>query len=123
MSNKVYNFFKWFITIFLPAAGALYYAIVEIFDIPRLVGMNGLINAVIAFLGIVLGISTAQYNKTANAPDGDLIVAEDEDGGKYLGLGVNTSVEAMTSKSQVKLNVVDAVTDPRMQRPEHLGDL
>lgn len=109
LPDKVYNFLKYFTTIFLPAAGTLYYAITEAFDIHRTVPINTVINAIIAFLGVTLGISTRQYNKENGgdkAFDGDLIVSE-VDGEKYLGLGVNGSVEEMQAKPEVRLRVVE----------------
>lgn len=113
MSNKLYNFLKWFITIFLPAVGTLYYGMAEAFDFERVTGVLPAITALIAFLGIVLGISSSQYNKTVNAPDGSLIV-EEVDGEKYVGLGVPSSIEAMTSKDEVRLTVVDKTNGPRL---------
>jgi imidazoleglycerol phosphate synthase glutamine amidotransferase subunit HisH len=108
LSNKAYNFLKWFTTIFLPAVGAFYYALSEIWDFERTFALNATINAVIAFLGVLLGISTRQYNKETRSDtiDGDLVVSE-VDGEKYLALGVNSSVEAMQSKDTVTLNVVN----------------
>jgi hypothetical protein len=58
------------------------------------------------FLGVLLGISTKQYNKTTGAPDGDLIISE-VDGEKFPALGVNGTLEDLTNKDMVKLNVVD----------------
>lgn len=125
LSNKAYNVIKYMITIFLPAAGALYWSLWQIWDFPKIGNVNGTINALIAFGGLLIGYSTRKYNQTVNAPDGDLVVTHDPDSGeKYLGLGVNTSVAAMTAKQQVRLNVIEAATDPRMSRPrpEDLGD-
>lgn len=117
LSNKVYNAVKYIITIFLPAVGALYFALAQVWDFHRIVGVNGTINALITFGGLLIGYSTRKYNQTTGAPDGDLIVQE-VDGEKYLGLGVNQSIEAMTAKDQVTLNVVDkTATDPRMPAP------
>lgn len=108
LNNKTYNILKWITMIFLPAVGAFYFAIAQIWDLPGSLGVNGTINALVTFLGLLIGHSTAQYNKTAGAPDGDLIVSADPVSGEtYLGLGVNNSVEEMTNKDQVKLNVVD----------------
>jgi hypothetical protein len=125
LTNKAYNVVKYLITIFLPAVGALYFALAQVWDFNRISGVNGTINAVITFGGLLIGYSTRQYKKTAEAqagaPDGDLVVTADPvDGHKYLGLVVNhDSVEAMTTKDQVTLNVVDKTsTDPRMQAPQ-----
>lgn len=106
LSNQWYNFLKWLVTIALPGVGALYFALAQIWDLPMADNVNGTINAVVIFLGLLIGYSTRQYNKTVNAPDGDLIVNE-VDGETYLGLGINRSVEDLTSKNQVKLNVLD----------------
>lgn len=111
LSNKAYNFVKWLITIALPGVGALYFALAQIWKFPQADNVNGTINAVVIFLGLLINYSTRQYNKTVNAPDGDLIVNQ-VDGETYLGLGVNKSVEDLTHKDQVKLNVVDNTGTP-----------
>ena len=64
MSNKVYDVLKWIAQIALPAAGALYFALAKIWGFPYATEVVGTISAVDAFLGALLGISTANYNKT-----------------------------------------------------------
>lgn len=63
MSNKVYNILKWIAMYLLPAAGTLYFALSEIICLPYGEQIAGTITAVDTFLGVLLGISTAQYNK------------------------------------------------------------
>jgi len=63
MSNKVYDVLKWIAMIFLPALGTLYFALAKIWGFPYAAEIVGTISAVDAFLGALLGISTAQYNK------------------------------------------------------------
>lgn len=116
LNNKAYDFLKWLITIFLPATGSLYFALSQVWHFPGAENVNGTINSICIFLGLLIGYSTRQYNRTTGAPDGDLIVTADpETGEKYLGLGVNRSVEAMTTKDQVKLNVVDTTAPPPVE--------
>ena len=67
MSNKLYDALKWIAQLFLPALGALYFALAQIWDFPYGEQIVGTITAVDAFLGVILGISTAQYNKTMNS--------------------------------------------------------
>jgi hypothetical protein len=111
LSNVWYDRIKWIITIGLPAVGALYFALAQAWDFERIPGVNGTINAIIVFLGVLINYSTKQYNKTENQPDGDLIIAEDpQDGSKYMKLGVNTSLEDLVSKDKVHLEVKK--TDP-----------
>ena len=65
MSNKVYDVLKWIAMVVLPAIGTLYYALAGIWGLPYAEEVVGTIIAVDTFLGVVLGISTAQYNKNA----------------------------------------------------------
>ena len=63
MSNKMYDVLKWITMVVLPAIGTLYFGLANIWGFPYSEQISGTINIVVTFLGIVLGISTAQYNK------------------------------------------------------------
>lgn len=63
MSNKVYDVLKWIAMYMLPALGTLYFAVANIWGFPYGEEVVGTITAVDTFLGVILGISTAQYNK------------------------------------------------------------
>lgn len=65
MSNKVYDILKWIAMMVLPAIGTLYFALAGIWGFPYGEEIVGTITAVDTFLGVILGISTSQYNKTA----------------------------------------------------------
>lgn len=64
LSNEVYDILKFIAQIVLPAAGTLYFALAGIWGWPYGEQIVGTITAVDAFLGALLGISTAAYNKT-----------------------------------------------------------
>lgn len=63
MSNKLYDALKWIAMYFLPALGTLYFALAGIWNFPYGEQVVGSITAIDTFLGVILGISTAQYNK------------------------------------------------------------
>lgn len=63
MSNKVYDILKWIALFLLPAIGTLYFALAGIWGFPYGEQVVGTITAVDTFLGVILGISTARYNK------------------------------------------------------------
>lgn len=63
MSNKMYDALKWIAMYFLPALGTLYFALAGIWGLPYGEQIVGSITAFDTFLGVLLGISTAQYNK------------------------------------------------------------
>jgi hypothetical protein len=64
MTNKVYDTLKWIAMYFLPAAGTLYFALAGIWGFPYGEEIVGTITAVDTFLGVILGISNAQYKKS-----------------------------------------------------------
>lgn len=63
MNNKVYDVLKFIAQIVLPAVATLYFALASIWGLPYGEQIVGTITAVDAFLGAILGISTAAYNK------------------------------------------------------------
>lgn len=63
LSNKAYDVLKWVAQLVLPAVGALYAALSGLWGFPYGDEVVGTILAVDTFLGAVLGISTAKYNK------------------------------------------------------------
>lgn len=63
MSNKTYDVLKWIAQLLLPSLGTLYFAIAGIWGLPYAEQVVGTITAVDTFLGVILGISSAQYSK------------------------------------------------------------
>ena len=63
MSNEVYDKLKFVAQIVLPAAGTLYFALAGVWGLPYGEQIVGTITAVDTFLGVLLGISTAQYKQ------------------------------------------------------------
>lgn len=63
LSNKTYDILKWIAQIALPALGSLYFGLAQIWGFPFGEEIVGTIAVVDTFLGALLGISSAQYNK------------------------------------------------------------
>ena len=70
ISNKLYDILKWLVIIVLPAAGTLYSAMSNVWGWPYSEEIVTTITAVDTFLGAVLCISTATYNKEAKENNG-----------------------------------------------------
>ena len=64
LNDKVYDVLKWIAMYLLPSWGTLYFALAGIWGFPYGEQIVGTITAIDTFLGVILGISTAQYNKT-----------------------------------------------------------
>jgi hypothetical protein len=63
LNDKTYDILKWVALVLLPALGTLYFALAGIWGFPYGEQIVGTITAVDTFLGVILGISTVQYNK------------------------------------------------------------
>lgn len=63
MSDKAYNIMKWIVQYILPGLGVLYAIIAGATGLPYAEVVLAVVMAVDWFLGIILGISTKQYNK------------------------------------------------------------
>lgn len=63
MSDKMYNIMKWIVQYILPGLGVLYAIIAGSTGLPYAEIVLAVVMAVDWFLGIILGISTRQYNK------------------------------------------------------------
>ena len=68
MSNKIYDVLKWIAAIVIPAIGTLYFALANIWGFPYGEEIVGTFTAIDTFLGVILGISTAKYNKKNSEP-------------------------------------------------------
>ena len=66
MSNKTYDVLKWIAQYLLPGIGTLYFGLASIWGLPYGEEVVGTITAIDTFLGVLLGISSVQYNKTLN---------------------------------------------------------
>lgn len=66
-NDKVYDILKWLCLIALPALSVLYSALAGVWGWPYAQEVATTINAVVAFMGALIGISTASYNKANGA--------------------------------------------------------
>lgn len=70
MSSKTYDILKFIALIVLPALGTLYFALAQIWGLPYGEQIVGTITAIDAFLGAILGVSTASYKKGISEGEG-----------------------------------------------------
>lgn len=98
LNNKVYDFLKKVVQVYLPAAATLYFSVSQIWGLPNAERVVGTITAVTVFLGLVLGISSVAYKKSDAKYDGVIKVDETEDKTTYS-LGLNDDPALLASKS------------------------
>ena len=63
LSGRTYDTLKYLTIIVLPAFGALYAGLSQIWQLPYAAEIPATITVICTFLGAILCISTAQYNK------------------------------------------------------------
>lgn len=61
--NETYDILKWIAMYLLPAIGTLYFALASVWGLPYGEQIVGTVTAIDTFLGVILGISTSNYNK------------------------------------------------------------
>lgn len=69
--DKVYDILKWVVIIVLPAAATLYNVLASVWGWPFADEVVKTVTAIDTFLGAVLCISTATYNKEASHGDSE----------------------------------------------------
>ena len=69
LSNKVYDILKFVAQILLPALGALYFGLSQLWGFPYAEEIVGTITLIDTFLGAILGISTHNYNRALKAEE------------------------------------------------------
>lgn len=106
LSDKQYNFLKFVAQILLPASGTLYAAIGGLWGLPHVNEVIGTIVATDTFLGVVLGISSAQYNSAVPKYDGTMQVgAIDENGLRTVQLDLDDHPNNLIDKDVVSFKV------------------
>ena len=104
ISNAMYDRLKFLVQVALPAAGTLYFALAGLWGLPAAEQVVGTIVAFTTFLGVLLGISTKNYNRDI-AEGGELVVERYPEGNQFR-LELDEDVEALARKREVRLHVV-----------------
>lgn len=105
-SNRVYDILKWTAQVFLPAFGAAYYSLAEIWHLPNATEVVGTIVVVDTFLGALLGISTVAYNKSDAPYDGVIHVGSEGEDRDVYSLVMNDYPNELPKRSSVTFKVV-----------------
>lgn len=111
LNETLYNWFKWLIQIFLPAFGAAYFALSDLWNLPSALQVVGTCSVVAIFLGAILGISTKNYEKKELGIDGSLVVKDDGDGATWK-LNLSDIPENLEQKQTITLKIDKEGIDP-----------
>lgn len=116
LGDSAYNKLKQSTTVVLPALGALYFALAQIWHLPKAEEVVGSIAAVNTFLGVVLGISTRSYNRSDVKYAGIIEVEETEDA-KQLNFVLNSAANPLENQREVVFRVDNSSGEAPVVKP------
>lgn len=102
LNDKVYDILKRVVQIVLPAIGTLYFALSGIWGFPAADKVIGTISAITAFLGVVLGISSAKYKAPT---DGTLTIDTSDEAKDSYKFYVETPLDELPAKKTITMKV------------------
>lgn len=105
LSDKLYNLVKKLVQIVLPAFASFYFGLAGIWDLPEPDKVVGTIALLTTFLGIILGISSAQYTASGKGIDGRLVVQPSESGPVVQAVSYDGTAEDLAGKKTITLKV------------------
>lgn len=105
LSDKQYDRLKYVAQIFLPALGALYFGLAQIWGLPNAEEVVGTITTVDIFLGAVLLLSTKQYDKSDAKFDGALVIDSSDPDKDLYSFEVGTPLDELTDKRSLTFKV------------------
>ena len=105
LSNKVYDNLNWVVRFGLPGLGALYFSLAQIWGLPAGEQVLGTITSLALFLGILLGISSRQYQASDERTDGSLIVDTSDPEKDVYRLDLTTQLDDLPGKNEIVLKV------------------
>lgn len=105
LGNKTYDFVKKLVQVVLPAIGALYFGLGQIWGFPAIENVVGSVSVITVFLGTIVGISHAQYENSEAAYDGHLIPIAGEGKVTYSMEYTGEDLDAIKDQKSVRFKV------------------
>lgn len=106
MKNSTYDKLEFLAQILLPAFGTLYFALGEVWGLPSVDEVVGIIISIDAFLGVLLHLISIKHNDSNERFDGTMDVLERDDGGKTYSLNFDGPVDELDQKAEVLFKVI-----------------
>lgn len=105
LSDKTYNTLKWLVQILLPALGALYFSLSQIWGFPGGEEVVGTLAIIAIFLGTLIGISNRSYQASVPGFDGTVVVETTPEGKKSYSLEFESDPYNLDKQDSVKFKV------------------
>lgn len=104
LGDKSYDFLKKSATVLLPAAGALYFTLAQIWGLPRAEEVVGSIAALNTFVGVLVGVSSKTYHRSDAKYAGEIQI-DDTGETKKISLVVNGDPDEIDNMNEATFKV------------------
>ena len=104
-TDSFYAAAKKFVQVYLPAIASLYFGLGNIWGFPAIEQVVGSCAVVATFIGVVLGISSTNFDKSGAAYDGNVVVHETKEGKKLYSLEFDGDIEHLDEKDSLTFKV------------------
>lgn len=105
LSNAWYDRLKFVALVVLPGLGTLYFAIAQIWGLPKAEEVVGTVTAVVTFLGLLIKFSDARYNNSDEKYDANIIKTQRADGQLVYALEFETREQQERANNKNELLV------------------
>lgn len=104
-SNKAYDVLRWISFVVLPASGALYFGLSDIWNLPYALQVVGTTTVIDTFLGAILGVTNHNYKKSDARFDGSMTVDTRDPEKDVISFQLKNPVDELTERDSVELKV------------------
>lgn len=105
LSDKIYSVGKKVVQVILPAIGSLYFGLSSLWGFPYTEKILGTLALVETFLGVVLGLSSIQFDKSGAAYDGTMVITKPENGPRLFSMEIEGDPVELIDKKSVTFKV------------------
>lgn len=106
MGDKAYNTARWAVQIVLPAIGAFYFSMAQIWGVfPAAEKVVGTCSVLAVFIGTLIGISSKNYKQAGLGYDGKVITTHTPEGGIVYSLELDEDPAILETKESIAFKV------------------
>lgn len=110
LGNRTYDRVKFLVTIVLPAFAALYIALGQLWELPKIEEVVGTITAIATFLGVALGVSSKNYDpESETEPVGNFILRQTPNDGTAIVLDLEKDPASLPSNSLITFRLKEDI--------------
>ena len=106
LSDRLYDVLKQLVQLVIPAIGALYFGLAQIWGFPNAEEVVGTCALIATFLGVFLQFSKRSYEASPTKYDGAVVISQNaETGAKLYSLELNVDPSQLDGKKDVTFKV------------------